>query len=71
MSNNFCPEVLGKRTIEQWLSDHGHRAPGEFDLATRRWWERPGDLSHLAAQLKDSPDPTIRHHERIFTVAAI
>lgn len=57
--------ALGKRTIEQWLSDHGHRAPGEFDLATRRWSERPDDLRHLASQLADSPDPIERHRERL------
>ena len=56
--------ALGTRTTGQWLAEHGHRAPGEFDLATPRWSERPADLLHLAAQLKDSPDPAIRHHER-------
>lgn len=56
--------AIGTRTIGQWLADHGHRAPGEFDLITSRWSERPDDLLHLADQLKDSPDPALRHHER-------
>ena len=41
-SNNELYEVAqGKRTLEQWLNDHGHRAPEEFDLATPRWREQP------------------------------
>ena len=27
----------GKRTLDSWLASHGHRGPGEFDLATPRW----------------------------------
>lgn len=57
--------ALGTRTLQQWLADHGHRAPGEFDLATPRWTERPDDLCHLAAQLKDSPDLLAKHLERV------
>jgi rifampicin phosphotransferase len=56
--------ALSTRSIDTWLADHGYRAPGEFDLATPRWSERPADLLHLAAPLKDSPDPAIRHRQR-------
>jgi pyruvate,water dikinase len=31
----------GKWLLETWLADHGHRGPGELDLAAPRWREQP------------------------------
>ncbi len=43
----------GKLELKKWLADYGHRAPGEFDLATPRWAERPDELTAMASHLKD------------------
>ena len=57
--------ALGTRSLEDWLAEHGHRAPGEFDLATPRWHERPEDVLRLAEQLRDSSDPAAKHQARV------
>ncbi|QDU90282.1 Phosphoenolpyruvate synthase [Pirellulimonas nuda] len=62
--------ALGTRPLEGWLAEHGHRAPGEFDLATPRWRERPGDVQRLAEQLRDSPDPAAKHQARVAEAGA-
>ena len=54
----------GRRTVESWLADHGHRAVGEFDLAAPRWREIPRELAAYAAHLKDGRDPLALHGER-------
>ncbi|MCF7730563.1 MAG: hypothetical protein K9N23_02705 [Akkermansiaceae bacterium] len=53
---------IGSR--EDWLRSHGHRAPGEFDLATPRWHERPSALVALIAPLRGGPSPHELHHRR-------
>lgn len=57
--------ALGKRSLESWLEDYGYRGPGEFDLASPRWTERPEELQKLAAPLADAPSVTERHHQRV------
>ncbi len=56
--------AAGERTVEQWLADHGHRAPEEFDLATPRWRERVGEVRHMASRLAGGADPREIHHRR-------
>ena len=54
----------GRRPLETWLADHGHRAIGEFDLAAPRWREMPRELAAYAARLKDGKDPLALHNDR-------
>lgn len=56
--------ALGTREIGQWLADHGHRAPAEFDLATPRWSERPDDLVPLIEPLRHGASLAQRHEQR-------
>ena len=35
----FCV-AQGRRTLEDWLAEYGHRASEEFDLASPRWRRR-------------------------------
>ncbi|MBA3699626.1 MAG: hypothetical protein H0W78_12335 [Planctomycetes bacterium] len=55
--------AAGRLSIDQWLHDHGHRAPGEFDLATPRWRERPDQAIALGKHLTDGADPLLLHHD--------
>ncbi len=50
----------GKRTLEAWLAEHGHRGAGEFDLATPRWREQPAKLREMADRLKTGEPPLER-----------
>jgi len=50
----------GKRSLEAWLEAHGHRGPGEFDLATPRWREQPDRLRDMAARLATGEPPLDR-----------
>jgi len=54
----------GEGSREQWLEEHGHRAPEEFDLATARWHERPAALEALIRPLHGGPSPGDLHHKR-------
>ena len=54
----------GRRSVQTWLADYGHRAIGEFDLAVPRWCEIPDALMAYAARLKDAPDPIESHRRR-------
>ncbi|MGA2544329.1 MAG: PEP/pyruvate-binding domain-containing protein [Verrucomicrobiota bacterium] len=51
----------GKRSLETWLAAHGHRGPGEFDLAAPRWRERPAVLREMAARLAAGEPPLERY----------
>ncbi len=51
----------GRMSLEDWLQCHGHRAPGEFDLGTPRWRERPNDVLRMARVLHQGEDPLTRH----------
>jgi len=51
-----------ERTAESWLTEFGHRGPGEFDLASRRWAECPKELQNLASQLGGAESVEARHH---------
>lgn len=53
----------GERSAESWLKSFGHRGPGEFDIASPRWAERPEELQNLASQLKGAEPVETRHHE--------
>ena len=65
-SNSELQEVAqGNRSLDTWLSRHGYRGPGEFDLASPRWTERQDELQRMAAQLADAPAVVGRHHERM------
>ena len=51
----------GNRTLETWLKDHGHRAAGEFDLASPRWREEPAFVTGMAKRLAGGDSPLDRH----------
>jgi rifampicin phosphotransferase len=50
----------GTRSLETWLGAHGHRGPGEFDLAAPRWREQPEHLQEMAARLATGEPPLER-----------
>jgi phosphohistidine swiveling domain-containing protein len=54
--------------LAEWLTEHGHRAPGEFDLAEPRWHERPDAVRAMAAHQRGTEAPVMRH-ERAAAVA--
>ena len=54
----------GQCTLEQWLAEHGHRGPAEFDLATPRWREQREEVVTMADRLKDGADPLELHGQR-------
>ncbi|HVT90234.1 MAG TPA: PEP/pyruvate-binding domain-containing protein [Tepidisphaeraceae bacterium] len=51
----------GQRSMESWLASHGHRAAGEFDLASPRWRENPTGALEMAARLATAESPMERH----------
>jgi len=51
----------GKWLLETWLADHGHRGPGELDLAAPRWREQPEVLREMAARLAAGEPPLERY----------
>ncbi|MCF7974935.1 MAG: hypothetical protein K9N55_14035 [Phycisphaerae bacterium] len=55
----------GTRTLDAWLTDHGHRGPGEFDLASPRWSERPDELKQMAEPLKGNQTMGALHEQRV------
>ena len=59
----------GKRSLEAWLTAHGHRGPGEFDLASPRWREQPEQLREMAARLA-AGEPPLSRFERGSELAA-
>ncbi len=59
----------GTRTPEAWLAAHGHRGPGEFDLASPRWLEQPEQLREMADRLA-AGDPPLERFERGSQLAA-
>jgi rifampicin phosphotransferase len=50
----------GNRPLETWLTEHGHRTAGEFDLAAPRWRERPTAVRHMADRLAAGEGPLER-----------
>jgi len=61
----------GRLAPADWLAEHGHRAPEEFDLATARWSERPAAvLNAYAANLKGGADPLALHHDHVAKASA-
>jgi pyruvate,water dikinase len=60
----------GKRTIDQWLEQFGHRAAGEFDLSTPRWREQPDAVLSMANRLAGGADPMHLHEEHAAKVRA-
>ena len=56
--------AAGELDLEMWLEEYGHRAPGEFDLATPRWNERPEGVAAMAAHLKGGANPGELHGKR-------
>ncbi len=59
----------GQMRAEAWLAAHGHRGPGEFDLASPRWREQPERLREMADRLSAGEPPLVRF-ERGSAVAA-
>ena len=57
--------AVGTMNLKNWLEKHGHRAPGEFELATPRWTERPDDVLLMADQMKGDKKLAEIHHNRI------
>jgi len=65
LANVELAEVAdGTRSLDSWLADHGHRGPGEFDLASPRWFERPNELEQMAEQLKGNETIGALHAKR-------
>ena len=61
----------GRLTLEEWLAEHGHRGPGEFELAAPRWREDPGRVRTLAASLAAGADPLAQHAAQAARAAAL
>ena len=55
----------GKMKLQEWLRDHGHRAPGEFELAIPRWSERPNDVLNMGRQISGDGELSELHHNRM------
>lgn len=51
--------------LQDWIKKHGHRAPGEFELATPRWSERPEDVLKLAENISVEADLAEIHTNRV------
>ncbi|MFC7336380.1 PEP/pyruvate-binding domain-containing protein [Haloferula chungangensis] len=65
LSNIRLQELAqGKLSRADWLKDFGDRGPGEFDLASPRWNERPQDLEALSARLANETPLTELHEKR-------
>jgi len=61
--------AMGQRTLDAWLADHGHRAPGEFDLATPRWREQRDELAAMVERLGSGADPRAIHDRHMAEAA--
>jgi len=59
----------GTRTLAEWIVAHGHRGPGEFDLASPRWRETPSALDGLANSMAGGETPMERHEKHAADVA--
>lgn len=66
-SANLAMQKVGKSKLglDEWVSRFGFRGPGEFDLATPRWFERPGDLEEMAGRLAGQDSLGEIHHRRL------
>jgi phosphohistidine swiveling domain-containing protein len=53
----------GKCSLPAWLTEHGHRATGEFDLASPRWREQPAVAEDMARRLAEGANPMARHEQ--------
>src|SRR5262249_39120248 len=51
----------GELPLESWLTEYGHRAPGEFDLANPRGREQPEAAREMAGHLAKGEKPMDRH----------
>jgi len=58
----------GNRSLEEWLTAHGHRAVNEFDLAAPRWREQPKAAGEMAAHLAAGESPLERYRRHQETV---
>ena len=54
----------GELTIDAFLEQFGHRAPGEFELACPRWDEQPAAVQRLAEVSREGRVPSERLAER-------
>ena len=54
----------GKRSLETWVGEHGHRAADELELAAPRWREpsEAGTVREMAARLAAGDNPLDCHH---------
>jgi phosphohistidine swiveling domain-containing protein/uncharacterized membrane protein (DUF106 family) len=59
----------GSRSLQVWLARHGHRAAGEFDLATPRWREVPAAVEEMANRMAGGDDPLERHRRHVEKVS--
>jgi len=57
--------AAGRLSLEAWMTVHGHRGPGEFDLASPRWRERPDEVRTMAQRMRGGPDPAALHHNHL------
>lgn len=53
MASNVMLQQVGKgeQSLSTWLAEYGARGPGEFDLASPRWFERAEDAQVMAERL--------------------
>ncbi len=63
-NSGLCELAEGRNSLENWLGEHGHRAPEEFELATPRWSERPEAIAGLVEHMRGREDPAMRHDQR-------
>jgi len=56
--------------LETWLTDHGYRGPGEFELAAPRWREQPAALRDMASRLASGEPPLERYRRSAETANA-
>ena len=63
--------VGGKRTLEQWLTDYGHRGADELDLASPRWREQPDEVTAMARRLEGGQDPMELHDAHLREVRSL
>lgn len=65
LANQELYEVAkGTRSLQAWITDHGHRAAGEFDLSVPRWREQPELVKDLADRLGAGNEAPIERHRR-------
>ncbi|MDA3961399.1 MAG: PEP-utilizing enzyme [Planctomycetota bacterium] len=71
--SNHDLHALGRGTLskQEWLSRHGHRALGEFELAVPRWCEASDAVMPMATRIAAGPEPLAQHEAQAQRVAEL